>query len=299
MNDLSLRKTRLALAGGLAVVLTVGGAGFVIGRGTSARDAEPAAGAPAAPARPVAIAPATQPSPRDPIRTRADLIALAAQAADAFAAGQRMPDSVADAAGQRFQIRVPFGCQGPSEPGSDAPMRWRYDEQASALRLHVAPVAWTLADLVATPAPADAEAVVEGFWLSRPWTSSEVCPAAQESPVPTGADAVTLPGQTLAVVQPAQGEGAGQERRETKPFETVVRISPEDLQADRGFQFRISGRIASLAGHGPVSCRQPAGAEQRPICVIAIAMDDVTIDNPVTGKTLATWNVAAAGRAGR
>ncbi|MDQ0839561.1 hypothetical protein [Sphingomonas faeni] len=234
--------------------------------------------------------------------TRADLIALAAQAADAVAAGQALPKTIGDAAGQRFELRLPFGCQGPTEAGSDAAMRWRYDEGAKVLRVHVSPVAWTRADILDAPDQAiggnvagDAGGnVVEGFWIPRPWTASETCPAAQDSPAPAGADPVTLPGQTLAIAQFFDGDGARQGQRNGKPYETVVRMAPEEVRAERGFQLRIDGRIADIPGQGPVSCRQPAGAEQRPICIVAIAMDHVAIDNPVTGKTLATWDVTTA-----
>ena len=73
---------------------------------------------------------------------------LAAQMADAVASGQAMPSAVADAAGQRFELRLPFGCRGPAEAESDAAMRWRYDETDKALRVHVAPVVWTHADIL-------------------------------------------------------------------------------------------------------------------------------------------------------
>jgi hypothetical protein len=217
--------------------------------------------------------------------TRADLIALAAQAADAVAAG-----------------RLPFGCQGPTEAGSDAAMRWRYDEEAKVLRVHVSPVAWNRTDILDAPDRAIggnvsgnvAGDIVEGFWIPRPWTASESCPAAQDSPAPAGADPVTLPGQTLAIAQFFDGDGARQGQRNGKPYETVVRMAPDEVRAERGFQLRIDGRIADIPGQGPVSCRQPAGAEQRPICIVAIAMDHVAIDNPVTGKTLATWDVTTA-----
>lgn len=271
----------------------------MLGRGTSARDDAAADAPPAAVTAPVAAAPAVLARPLDEVKTRADIIALAAQAADALAAGQGVPDAVRKAAGQRFRLRLPFGCQGPSRAGSDAAMRWRYDEEAGALRVHVAPAVWNRADLLPATGRGDTGEVVEGFWLARPWTGSEACPPPQDSPTATGSETVTLPGQTLAVVRFADDDAGRQAARDDKPFETVVRMSPDEVRADRGFQLRITGRIADVPGHGPVSCRQPAGAEQRPICTVAITMDDVAIDNPLTGRTLATWNVTAAGGATR
>ncbi len=224
---------------------------------------------------------------------------LAARMADAVTSGQSMPKAVADAAGQRFELRLPFGCRGPADAESDAAMRWRYDETDKALRVHVAPIVWTRANILDAAGQATAADAVEGFWIPRPWTASEACPATRDNPAPDGTEAVTLPGQTLAIAQFFDGDGARLGQRNGKPYETVVRLQPDELQAERGFQLRIAGRIADIPGQGPVSCRQPAGAEQRPICVVGVTMNEVAIDNPRTGKTLATWNVATAGAADR
>jgi len=63
------------------------------------------------------------------------------------------------------------------------------------------------------------------------------------------------------------------------------------LDTSRGFRLRISGRIARLPGTGAVRCHQPSGAEQRPICLVGVSIDEVAIDNPASGETLATWNI--------
>jgi len=299
MDEPSLRKSRLALAGGIAAALAVGGTGFLIGRGTSPRSVEPVAVRQVAAAPAAAREPVVPPTPGNSVLARADIMTLAAQMADAVASGQAIPKAVADAAGQRFELRLPFGCGGPAGAESDAAMRWRYDETDKALRVHVAPVVWTRADILDAAGQATAADAVEGFWIARPWTASEACPATRDNPAPDGTEPVTLPGQTLAIAQFFDGDGARQGQRNGKPYETVVRLQPDELQAERGFQLRIAGRIADIPGQGPVSCRQPAGAEQRPICVVGVTMDEVAIDNPRTGKTLATWNVTTAGAADR
>jgi len=286
-----MRKSRLALAGGLAIALAVGGAGFLIGRGTSPRAVEPAA-APVATATAVAQPAPSLPDPRDLVKTRADLIALASQAADALASNQSLPKAAANLAGQRFELRLPFGCRGPSDAGSDSPMRWRYDAEAKALRVHVSPVVWSSDDLRAPQDGSASDAVAEGFWIPRPWTASEACPPSQDSVAPAGTDAVTLPGQTLAIAQ--FYSGAGQALRDGKPYETVLRSAPEEVPGNEGLQLRLRGRISETPIGTSVSCRQPAGPEQRPICIIAVTLDDVAIDNPRTGKTLATWSADRA-----
>jgi hypothetical protein len=234
------------------------------------------------------------PQPTAPIEVakrtfgRADLIALASGAADAFAAGRPMPSDVLAAEGHLFELRLPFGCNGPATPDSNATARWRYDEQAKALRVHVAPTEWVAADWLSTPIPAVEG--IEGFWITRPWTASEACPVDASHP-PTGTQPVTLPGQTLALAQIFTSEGTRQGRRDGAAFETVKKIAPDALKTSQGFQLRLRGRIARAPGGGPILCRQPAGPEQRPICLLAVALDEVAIVNPATGDVLATWPI--------
>lgn len=284
MEEPSLHDSRLALAGGLAAAILVGGAGFLIGRVTSEQPPEPPP--------PVIAAPATkvEPEPGPPlgILGRPDLIALAALAADAAATGKAPASEVGESAGRRFEIRLPFGCDGAADAADTAPMRWRYDPEDGALRIHVAPVAWSAEDWWSTDAPAGVE-VIEGFWITRPWTSSEACPAGAR-PAASGTEAVTLPGQTLALGQIFFAEGARRDRRDGQPYETIVRVPEDQLDASQGFHVRLSGRIAR-GPTGPVRCRQPAGAEQRPICLVSVVMDEVAIENPATSETLATWSL--------
>lgn len=299
MDEPTLRKSRLALAGGLVIALAVGGAGFLVGRGTSPRDIAPVAAVPAPAPSGVAQTGPSRSDTRDDVMTRADLIALAAQAADALASGRALPRAIADAAGQRFDLRLPFGCQGPSAEESDTPMRWRYDSEAGALRVHVAPVVWSGGDLASVPDRMATEKVAEGFWITRPWTASEACPPRPDSAAPIGADAVTLPGQTLAVARFLTADGTHRGQPGGKPYETVIRMAPDEVPVEQGLQLRLRGRIAGATDRAPVSCRQPAGAEQRPICIVAITVEDVAIDDPRTARTLATWNVATPGNGNR
>lgn len=294
MEEPSARASRLALAGALAAALIVGGAGFLLGRGTSERTQVVVAPPVAAPA------PVPTPEPEPALRGalgRADLIALAAAAADAAAAGRDPGNEIAAADGRRFEVRLPFGCAGPAGEDSNAAMRWRYDTEDQALRIHVAPVTWTAQDWWAGEAAGGVEAV-EGFWITRPWTSSEACPSGGDRPAATGAEPVTLPGQTLALGQIFFADGARSGRRDGEAYETVVRVPEDALDASDGFRLRLSGRIARTRGAGPVRCRQPAGPEQRPICLVSVVLDEVAVENPATAATLATWSVSGRERPG-
>lgn len=270
--------------------MLVGGAGFLLGRVTSER--------PEVVAAPPPPAPAPRPEP-EPVSSgtlgRAELIALAAAAADASAAGRDPGPEIAAADGRRFELRLPFGCNGPAADDSVAAMRWRYDSEAQALRIHIDPVTWTAQDWWPADAARGVEAV-EGFWIARPWTASEACPATGDRPAAAGTEPVTLPGQTLAVGQVFDAEGARGGRRDGDPYQAVVRVAEAELDSSQGFRMRISGRIVRSGGAGPVRCRQPAGPEQRPICLVSVVMDEVAVENPVSAEALATWNPSASGR---
>ena len=192
MDEPSPRSGRLALAGALAAAIAVGGTGFLLGRATTERT-QVVVAPPAAIPVPV---PKPEPAPSG-VLGRSDLIALAAAAADAAAAGRDPGREVAEASGRRFELRLPFGCDGAAREGSNAAMRWRYDARDQALRIHVGPMTWTAQDWWGANAAPDIEAI-EGFWIARPWTSSEACPADDGRPAASGAEPVTLPGQTLA-----------------------------------------------------------------------------------------------------
>ncbi len=68
-----------------------------------------------------------------------------------------------------------------------------------------------------------------------------------------------------------------------------------EFDGSRGFLLRITGRIESPRGGGPVRCVQPAGAQQRPVCAIGVRMDEVTIENPLTEGAIGSWRLDATG----
>src|SRR3546814_5273754 len=120
--------------------------------------------------------------------------ALGRRAWGSFAAGEAMPAAVADAAGSRFELLLPFGCSGPSEAGTSLPMQWRYDEADGTLRVSVKPMMWSEADWNLDDRASTAAA--EGFWITRPWSSSGACPLRAGQAFSRGVEPLTLPGQT-------------------------------------------------------------------------------------------------------
>lgn len=284
MREPSPRSSRLALGGGLAAAIAVGTAGFLLGR----ESVPPSAPVATVAARTPTPAPSPQPTEAAArVLGRADLLALANIAADAFASGKSVPGDVDSAAGRQFDLVLPFGCSGPNDLAATA-MGWQYDAGTATLRVSATPVTWSGADWQVRQG--DAVAPATGFWINRPWSGDERCPVRIGEAAPTGTVPVTLPGQTLAIATFGANGVLGHERR---AFETVQRV-PE-FDGSLGFRLRITGRLDRAVSGGPVRCVQPAGVEQRPICLIAAAMDEVRIENPATGVTVATWTIGRTG----
>ena len=283
MREPSPRSSRLAIAGGLAAAIAVGTAGFLLGRESAPPPAPKESAAPALP---------TPPPPPQPTMTaatvlgRADLLKLANTAADAFAAGQPVPADIASAAGRQFDLVLPFGCSGPNDPAATA-MGWQYDAGTETLRVSATPIRWSEADWRISQS--DEATTATGFWINRPWSSSERCPARTGEAAPNGTAPVTLPGQTLAIATFGEDRALGRDRR---AFETVQRVHQFD--GAQGFRLRITGRLARAETGPAVRCVQPAGIDQHPICAIAASIDEVRIELPATGATLATWTIDRA-----
>lgn len=286
MHEPSLRTSRLVIAGALAAAIAIGTAGFLVGRSTSPAPEPPVATA----SQPAAVATPT-PAEQPRVLARADIIALGDRAADAAASGRPLPQDVASLAGRRFELAVPFGCTGPAPEGADLPLSWRYDAKAKALRIHVQLVDWPASDWsLADPA---ASGKVEGIWVSRPWSSGEACPENVGQAAATGTQPITLPGQTLAVGQLRPAASDGKERA-PRTFDAVKQVAPEQLNAARGFVLKATGRIGKLPDGQPVRCVQPAGIEQKPLCLVAVSLEELRVQNPFSGDAVAIWSVGRA-----
>jgi hypothetical protein len=279
MTEPSRRSSRRGLAAGAAAALVLAIGGYAVGRATAPTPVP----APDPPAESQAAAPPVI----TPELGRAGLLAIAAAAADAYAAGRQGSAANAAFVGRRFEVRIPFGCYGPSPDDGTARLRWNYDAEAQALRVSVAPEVWTGLPWARALGGAQTEAV-EGFWLPRPWSTGEACPTPEARmmlpPI------LPTPQQTVGLAQFFEAGGSRVPIREGKPYETVEKVPPEALRTDEGFRLVLNGRVAALPNGQPAGCRG-AGAELRPVCLIAVEFDRVAMENPLTGELLAEWRL--------
>lgn len=254
----------------LGVGLAAGG--YLAGRASVEAPPPPGPEAPVATEKP-------QPAQvSDVLLQRADLIRLASAAADAAAGGPKLED---DLAGRRFVIRIPFGCGGPAAD-AEAPFGWSYDREQQTLRVRVTPQQWAEVPWVAGRLQQREVESVEGFWLPRPWTRSEACPAQQQA----------SPGERASSLGIAHFFAAGSSRvGRGEALELVERIPPEELRAGAGFLLLLEGRVARVPGGEETVLCHSTGAYERPICLVAAEFDRVAIENPATQQTLAQWQL--------
>ena len=263
--------------------MSLAGVGYLVGRG--ARPEPP-------PQPPEVTIPRPEPAiVPDPVLGRADLIGLAASAADAFAGGPAIARSMA---GRRFSIRMPFGCDGSSEKGFTT--GWSYDEANKTLRVRVTPLDWSEEDWIVSALPGEEEFVVEGYWLPRPWTSSETCPAqpADADPEKAEADEDDSPADPIdasSTVGLAQflGEDSNRSRqRRGRPLEVVANVEPEDVPAN-GLQLSFQGRVGNVPGGRSSTLCRTDSVDTRPSCLIAVELERISVLNPATGEEIANW----------
>lgn len=282
MQEPTPHSSRLALAGGLIALLVVGGSGFLIGRTTTPEPPAPVSTAPTprpAPPPPAAIAP-------PPTLERAGLFDLVADAVDAASAAHSLPEAVRSAAGRRFDLVLPFGCEGPVEGERTTPFGWQYDAEKTTLRVWINPTRWVRATWSSAETEAG-EAAIEGFWIARPWSKATQCPAPASGVTAQG----TVPGQSQDEVAIGRFIG-GDANQSARRLEIVKRMEPGGFDPARGFTLRITGRLQSVEAGSPVRCLQREGWQQRPQCLIVGEFAELRVENPKTGDVLAAWPIS-------
>lgn len=238
----------------------------------------------AVPARP-APQPVPVPLAPPPPLTRTDLLSAAAAAASAYAAGESPKDSVSPLVGRRFRLVLPFGCSGPRDPTEDSAAFWEYGPERKTIRVQVRPEDWTGSDF-ARGLGADVERV-EGFWIRRPWLLSESCPSV--APDPLAAEAAVPSAQTVGLARVYEREESRVSQRGERPYEVIL-PAPEDesAPAPAGYRLVLEGRVVGFEDGGPVACRS-SSPEQRPVCLIGVEIERVTISQPGSSANLGEW----------
>lgn len=237
---------------------------------------------------------------------RAQLLQAATAAADAVAAGLALPEQNTALVGRTFVIRLPFGCGGPDGEDSGEWAYWSRNPKSGALKLVAKPHIWDEPDWVRALAGELRFDAVEGFWIRRPWTSSERCaPALQPAPETADAGAesdadeapevaeppppVPVESQTVGIAQFFAPEGRRTLRRGTRPYSATVKARPGTPPTKpQGYRLVLSGRITGYPDGQPVHCWN-RGAGIRPVCLVAVEFSRVAFEDPADGSIISEW----------
>ncbi len=241
--------------------------------------------------------PQVSPLPRLEPLDRAAILAAVAQAASANAAGA--DDSTAQRVldGRQFELRIRFGCRGPSAALREQWLGWSFDEKSRTLRVRARPTLAGEDPLVQELGGGRFEAV-EGFWIPRPWLLQALCPAASaveaapadevaqedakvEEPLPRW--------PRIGIAQFFSETDARTGRRSMRPYEAVKALDPGTPIASQGFDLVLSGRLKALPDKRVIACIAK-GTQSPPDCIVSADFDRVWIEASGSDQVIAEWS---------
>lgn len=223
--------------------------------------------------------------------SRADLITAMNQAASDYAGGI-VRDGTDPLVGRTFSVSAAFGCGGPVTAsmeleGLPGLPRAAWGPERQTIELQMTPADWADSALIAGALDESQWEAVEGFWLPRPWFTSERCPLARDDLLnPVGAAASA---QTMGIAAIFEEGGSRIGRRNGRPYSFTVRSEGDaPLAASaQGYRLVLEGRTVAFADGRAVRC-QASSAESRPVCVVATRLDRVAFEE-ANGTLLVEW----------
>lgn len=242
---------------------------------------------PAKPPASIAAAPQADlltPSPLKALN-RFALIDAAASAASSYAAGMSADRNVTDMAGRRFELILPFGCEGPTPPKEvELVNGWRYDEESGVLQVTFPSSIQHVAEITSEQRASDYGGVrlSKGFWIEREWLRAEICPPSDQT---NSSEALDDP--SLAIVELAVNEAPRAESRQGAPYRVSKRLSAEQAPTGQGLRIVIKGRLA-IDGGAPIQCRS-AHRNTRPTCFILARFDGVAVTDSSGSNIYGEW----------
>lgn len=226
---------------------------------------------------------------------RAELLAAAAAAADEVAAGNALPKVNRQLVDRTFELRLPFGCRDgmPADWGE-----WSIDPKTRVLRINARPQVWGDDPTIKTLATGITYDAAEGFWIERPWTRSENCPASPSSetaPASPVEDAVPvaaredLPMHTFAIVQYFSPDAPRTLRRGSRPYSYTGKVPETETVGAKSYRLKLIGRIRAYGDGQPIHCVVSTHSRP-PVCAAAAEFTQVVLEDADTGDSLAEWN---------
>lgn len=232
----------------------------------------------------------------EPPLDRAGMLDVARQSASAFGVRAAPPEKVRALVGRRFEMRLPFGCDGPIARSSETRSGWSYNPDTQVLRVNVRSRDWSDAQWLRRLLANAPFSRAEAFPVDRPWLIDATCPAAADPPGDNlqGADGSAgdvmeqpevIPELALIRLIPADAPRSAASGERT--YTAVVKRAPEAVPPDFSFLLVLNGRIASFSDGNPTLCAGNASLS-RPHCLVAVQIDRVSFTDE-TGTELAAW----------
>lgn len=256
----------------------------------------------------VATPPPLIPLPEPPL-DRAALLGAIAKAASAHATGANDTEAQRLLDGKPFELRIRFGCRGPSNDLPSEQFGWSYDRKKATLRVRATPTI-SQQDEVAARIGGEAFEAIEGFWLARPWLLEAACPATAAvkpappppataaAPAKPAADAAEDPDEPaaappsilpkLGIAQFFTSTDSRTRQRSMRPYEAVKTLESNEPVGSQGFDLVLSGRLQALPDKRIIAC-VTSGADLPPSCIVSVDFDRVRIERADNREMVAEW----------
>lgn len=237
-----------------------------------------------------------------PIGRQALLLAVARFASD-FAAGRGGLADQRQLDGDRFEVRLRFGC----DADGLGTRLWTYDDESRVLRIRIEPEIVTDTPLV-SEFSFDALEAAEGFWVQRPWLLDAACPvrpASQdaepadeesdgepvEEPAPSAQASAPAPvaRPRIGIAQFYTSEDSRALRRNRRAYEATVTLPEGEQLSATGYDLVLSGRLSALPDGRVIACTGDVSAEP-PRCIVSVSFDHVALTKPGSDDPLAEWS---------
>ena len=227
---------------------------------------------------------------------RAAVLQAVGKAASAAALGQDDKIAQRELDGDRFTVRIRFGCPSAEPSVENGPFSVRYDADSRRMQVRASPDLTEVEPWIAALGGDTTEAV-EGFWMRKPWLLAPGCPVVEQAPssiTPKGVEGSTQPMTTAGKewrVGIAQFFGATESRttrRDHRAYEATKTLSEGQPPPAQGFDLILSGRLRELPNGRVIACHV-VSHRAPPECVVSVSYDQVRIERADTQETLAEW----------
>ena len=200
----------------------------------------------------------------EPPMNRSAVLQAVAKAASAAALGRDDATEQRSLDGDRFEVRIRFGCAvaGGAAAPARGPFNVRFDEKERTLR--------------------DEAASASGKQAAKP-TSTKEADTQSQTPAPAAAS------QRVGIAHFFTETDSRVGRRDRRAYE-ATKVLPEGGQPSRsGYDLVLSGRLEPVAGGKIINCRVRA-PNSPPECIVSAQFDRVRIETPGTKEIVAEWS---------